>query len=119
MSPRHILRQAETKLKEKGYDAKVGLEFEFYLYEFDEELLRARDYRKMRPFGWDRHAYSLNRTPNIQPFGEELIRRMADIGITIEVFHTEYGVGMYECTTAPMSPMEAGDAWVRFKSLYT
>ena len=114
--PRHILRNAQQKLAAKGYDAKVGMELEFYLYHADDELLLEGRYRELRPFGRDRHAYSLNRSDSYEPIARELFKRLAAIGIHAETFHTEYGIGMYECTYLSASPLEAADGWVRLKT---
>ena len=116
LNPRTILKDAMEKLALHGYEAKVGLEMEFYLYYEDLDAIREGRYRDLKKFGLDRHAYSLNRIPNYQTFATELMGRMADIGIHLETFHTEYGVGMYECTTSPCAPLEAADGWVRLKA---
>ena len=113
--PRHILKNAQEKIRTLGYETKVGLELEFFLYEDDEDLLRNGRHKELLAHGRDRHAYSLGRLSKVEEFGKDFIRRMDDIGVEVEAFHTEYGVGMYEAAFAPLSALEAADAWVRAK----
>ena len=114
--PRQILKEAQEKLKSMSYDTKVGLELEFFLFYEDDELLRNGRHRDLKKFGRDRHAYSINRSPTFEPLAKEFIARMASVGVHIEAFHTEYGVGMYECAFSPMTALDAADAWCRMKT---
>ena len=114
--PRIILRRAQEKLSGMGYQTMVGLEVEFFLYENDDELLRNADHKKLKSRGRDRHAYSLGRLPLVEAFAKEFIRRMKCVGVEVEAFHTEYAIGMYEFAFAPLTAIEAADAWVRAKA---
>ena len=113
--PRYVLRNAQNKVSDMGYETLVGLEMEFFLYHEDEEARAKGRYKDLKPVGTNRHAYSLGRLPLARDFGKDLFRRLKDIGVDLEVFHTEYGVGMYECAFAPLTTLEAADAWVRAK----
>src|SRR5580658_1959439 len=64
MDPRHILRSAEAALAELNYSARVSLEYEFYIVEQNDALMREGRYAELNPFGRDREFYSITRSPS-------------------------------------------------------
>src|SRR5262244_1584853 len=49
MDGREILRRAVADLARLGYTARAAFEWEFYVFETDDELLRAGRYRELKP----------------------------------------------------------------------
>jgi glutamine synthetase len=115
VNPRHVLRIAEASLAKLGYSARVALEYEFYIYEEDDALLRARKFGELRSFGREWDAYSISRTPSFEGLAKEFMSRCEAAGIRVEAFHTELGHGMFEYTFEPQTPLKAADDAVRAK----
>jgi glutamine synthetase len=116
MDGRAILRRVVAELAELGYRAKAALEWEFYVYEADDELLRAGRFEDLKGLGRNLHCYTLANAPSFVPLATGFIKRMESIGIEVEAFHSEYGRGQYEFTCAPADPLTAADWAVRAKN---
>ena len=116
MDGRHILRRAVAELAQLGYTAKAALEWEFYVFEGDDELLRSGRYRELKALGRNLHCYTLTNLPSFIPLATEFLTRMESVGIPVEAFHSEYGRGQHEFTCAPAEPLEAADRAVRAKT---
>jgi glutamine synthetase len=116
MDGREILRRAVADLAELGYTAKAALEWEFYIFESDDALLRAGRYRELKSFGRNLHCYTLTNLPSFIPLATEFVTRMESVGIPVEAFHSEYGRGQYEFTCAATDPLQAADWAVRAKT---
>jgi glutamine synthetase len=116
MDPRDILRRAVADLAELGYTAKCALEWEFYVFETDDELLRAGRHRELKALGRNLHCYTLTNFPSFVPLATEFLTRMESVGIPVEAFHSEYGKGQYEYTCAPADPITAADWASRTKT---
>lgn len=111
--PRNILKKSIAKLDEHGLSAKVGLEYEFFVFENDEQAIVEGRIRDLPPLGRNRFAYSLPRLDLMRDLAEEIFRRMDAAGAPLEVFHTEYSAGMYEFAFEPLSPLNAADGLAR------
>lgn len=116
MDGRAVLRRAIAELAELGYTARASLEWEFYVYEADDELLRAGRYRDLKSLGRNLHCYTLTNLPSFIPLASAFLARMESVGIPVEAFHSEYGHGQYEYTCAPADPLTAADWAVRSKT---
>ncbi|ARR55064.1 glutamine synthetase [Rhizorhabdus wittichii DC-6] len=115
IDPRQMVKRLTGELAQRGFEAKMSYELEFYIFHDDDALIQKGDFHALRPFGraWD--AYTLSRSPAWQELGEEFIRRMQSIDIPVEAFHTELGYGMYEFALAPTDPVKAADNAARAK----
>jgi glutamine synthetase len=114
-SPRYILRAAEQALEKLGYSTRVALEYEMYIVQEDDALMRAGRYAELPSFGRSWDAYSISRAPPWESLAKEFMRRCAAAGIKVEAFHTELGHGMFEYTFEPQSALKAADDAVRAK----
>jgi glutamine synthetase len=118
VDPRAALRGACDRLRTSGYEGRAGVEYEFFLFHYDDEgrrALREGRPRDLLPLGSEQQAYSLIRWPDIGAFADELFGDMARYGVPIESMTTELGYGMLEVAIAPLGPLEAADAAARFK----
>jgi len=116
MDGRAILRRAIAELAELGCTAKAALEWEFYVYEADDDLLRAGRFADLKALGRNLHCYTLTNLPSFIPLATDFLKRMESIGIPVEAFHSEYGHGQYEFTCAPADPLTAADWALRAKT---
>jgi len=115
MDARQILRDIVAGYTELGLQPRASVEFETYIYEVDDDLMRAKRYSELKTYGrgWD--FYSISKYPSYEPLAKEFIDRLLGSGIAIEAFHTEYGHGMFEFTCAHEDPVKAADDALRAK----
>ena len=115
MDARQILKNVVAEYHKLDLEPRAAIEYEFYVYEADDTLLREGRYRELKTFGrgWD--CYSVARFPTFEPVAKEFLTRMEGIGIDVEAFHTELGHGMLEFTMGHESPVKAADDAARTK----
>jgi glutamine synthetase len=120
LDPRSALRQTCARVAEAGFDALIGVEMEFYLYQLDDDAetaLREGRPSRLRSVGHQRQALSVHRWPDHAQFVADLDSAMSSYGIEIEAFSTELGFGMLEAALSPVSPLQAADNTARFKQV--
>jgi len=115
MDARQILKNAVAEYHKLGLEPRAAIEYELYVYEADDGLLREGRYRELRTFGRGLDCYSLTRFPTFEPLAKEFLTRMEEIGIDVEAFHTELGHGMLEFMIGHQSPVKAADDAARTK----
>lgn len=117
---RSALRRTCHRLAEAGFDALIGVELEFYLYQLDDAAhiaLREQCPTRLVPVGHTRQTLSVHRWPDHAKFIEDLDAAVATLGIEIESFSTELGYGMLEAALSPVPPLQAADNAARFKQI--
>lgn len=118
LDQRLALRAAQTRLEAAGWSGMCGVEFEFFLFAYDEagrRALREGRPRDLAAVGVAQQAYSLIRWPDVADFADDLFRDMAAYGVPIDSMSTELGFGMFEVAISPLPPVAAADAAARFK----
>lgn len=113
--PRHVLKNADQRLRSLGYVANVALEYEFGIFHADHALMQQGRYRELQPWGHSLVNYDLVRSGDYQDLVTEFMRRMNALGIGVASFVTEYGYGMYEFALTPKPAVEAADDALRAK----
>ncbi len=108
---RHILRDAEEKLRGAGYTCKIGAECEFYLFETDERGVPTK-------IPHDRAGYCdiapADKGENVR---REICLTLEEMGIRPESSHHEQGPGQHEIDFKYSDALEAGDNVVTFKTV--
>ena len=104
-APRHVLRKAIAELDRLGYQAVVGLEYEFYLFDAD----------TMKPTFEGLHIFNTMRN-TATPVAERIVELMPQIGIDIITANCEYGPGQFEINYGPHEALQAGDLGFTFKN---
>ena len=123
-SQRHLLRRQLERLAEKGMDAAIGLEVEWYLFRAGEELgpehlsvpgTRARPIgtRPVEP-GYSYHSES--NMDLMQPVLSELVSAFENLHLDLRSVENEFGPGQVECTFAPKRAMTAADDLLLFRT---
>jgi len=116
LCPRGILRRVLERARAMGYEADVGFEYEFFVFEETPESIRAKHYRDLKPMapGW--FGYSLLR----ESVGSDFYRRILELGETmdfgIEGLHEETGPGVLEAAIGVDRALNAADKAVLFKT---
>ncbi|HLI09526.1 MAG TPA: glutamine synthetase family protein [Ktedonobacteraceae bacterium] len=104
-APRHVLRNAVAELDKLGYQAVVGLEYEFYLL----------NPSTMTPIFDGLHIFNTMRNVAV-PVTERIVELMPQIGIDIITANCEYGPGQFEINYGPHEALRAGDLGFTFKN---
>src|SRR5579859_262069 len=104
-APRYVLRNVLAELDKLGYQAIVGLEYEFYLL----------DPTTMKPIFDGLHIFNTMRNTAV-PVAERIVELMPQIGIDIITANCEYGPGQFEINYGPHEALRAGDLGFTFKN---
>jgi glutamine synthetase len=104
-APRHVLRRVLSELDKLGYEAVIGLEYEFYLL----------DPMTMTPVFNGLHIFNTSRNLAV-PVTERIVELMPQIGIDIITANCEYGPGQFEINYGAHSALRAADLGFTFKN---
>ena len=103
LDPRGVLRRVLAALADRGYTAKIGVEFEFYLLEADG-----------RPFREGIHTYSLENANGLEPILSDLYTTLGAF-TRLEGIQTEYGPGQVEANLVYTDALAAADDGARLR----
>jgi glutamine synthetase len=104
-APRHVLRNVVAELDKLGYQAAVGLEYEFYVL----------DPTTLKPIFDGLHIFNTSRNVAV-PLTERIVELMPRIGIDIITANAEYGPGQFEINYGAHEALQAGDLGFTFKN---
>ncbi|MFN6546726.1 glutamine synthetase [Mycolicibacterium nivoides] len=111
LSPRAVLGGLVDRYGDLDLDPVLGFEYEMWIFEAGASP--AAVLPGFTPRGRTENAYSLTRGAEIHSLATEFINRMDQVGIEVEMFHTELGPGFFEFTLAPAPAVRAADNAVR------
>ncbi|MCG8555416.1 MAG: glutamine synthetase family protein [Proteobacteria bacterium] len=115
--PRNLLKRVVARLSAAGFQAKVGVEYEFWLFRESAESAHAKRYQDLAPLSPGMFGYSWVRQGQHADLLEHMIDSLAAFGIELEGLHTETGPGVYEAALRAQHPLAAADAAALFKSV--
>lgn len=119
---RGILRDAVSRLGQRGLDLVCGLEVEFYVFNVDKERLAHEDggMPAMPPeTSLLSHGYQYLtecRYDALEPVADELRRACQKLGMPVRSVEAEFGPSQFEFTFEPDSPMNHADTMMLFRS---
>ncbi|WP_146174881.1 glutamine synthetase family protein [Umezawaea tangerina] len=105
LDPRLVLRRAQDRVRQAGFEPDVGLETEFYL--LDRETLRPRHGRNP--------IYSLHDDSYLWPVIRDVQSALHAVGVVVEASGAEYGAGQVEINLRYSAPLAAADDLVFFR----
>lgn len=100
---RDVLRRQQRRLEDLGIEVLVGHELEFVLVHEDGSSVGTEH-------GWP--CYGLAGFSAHSDFAADLCEELDAAGVPVEQIHAEYGVGQFELSLPPRSPLAAADAVV-------
>jgi glutamine synthetase len=109
--PRHALKSVLAEARELGFEYRVSVEVEFFVFE-DREL-KGRAARPLAPV--DRSGYFEVQDVRAANLCREAIEALRGFGVEVEASHAETGPGQHEIDLAEMGALEAADAVVALK----
>lgn len=118
LAPRNVLRAVAERFAGTGYTPLFGVEYEAFVFHADRGAQLAGGHHDLTALGRMANAYRLTQVEEARELGAEFIRRMRGIGISVEVFHTELGLGAVEFAMAPAGAVAAADNAIRAKTYF-
>lgn len=115
--PRGLLKTVIQRLADRGMNAKVATEFEFWLFKEDAHSVRQKGYRNLTPITPGMFGYSWLRTGQNNEFVHAVLSECKAFDIEIEAFHTETGPGVYEVALKYDDALRAADKAALFKTV--
>ncbi|MDB5366037.1 MAG: glutamine synthetase [Rhodospirillales bacterium] len=114
--PRNVLRRILVRAEAAGYRAKVGSEFEFFVFDETPQSVRDKGFRGLRPFTPGNFGYSTLRSSVHASLYRTLLDSFEAMNVPIEALHTETGPGVLEAALRVDDALEAADKAVLFKT---
>jgi glutamine synthetase len=114
--PRGLLRRVLDRGKAMGFEAYVGFEYEFFVFQETPESVREKHYRDLKPMapGW--FGYSVIRNSVGSDFYRELLATAEAMDFGIEGLHEETGPGVIEAAITVDKALAAADKAALFKT---
>ncbi|MFJ7244542.1 glutamine synthetase family protein [Kitasatospora sp. NPDC098652] len=106
LSPATVLDEQLARLQDLGFEARVGIETEFLLYEGTVSEAAAAGWRGLRPVTWDNRDYALDRPGPAADFSRSLRQALAGAALPVEALKFESAPGQVE-VTFPYGPAPA------------
>lgn len=114
--PRSLLKTVVARAEAAGYQPRVGVEFEFFLFQESPQSLQEKGFRNLQSFTPGMFGYSWLRTGQQREFVHEVLDAMENFDIPVEGFHTETGPGVYEAALRYTDAVTAADRAALFKT---
>ena len=109
--PRQALKAALAEAHELGFDYRVGVEFEFFVFEETDSPMAVT--RPLAPV--DRSGYFEIQASRAAGLCRQVIDALGSFGVEVEASHAEVGPGQHEIDLAEQGALAAADAIVALK----
>lgn len=114
--PRTQLYHVLQRLRAAGYEARVGFEYEFFVFDETPHSARAKGYRDLTPWTPGMFGYSVLRNSTHFEVHHELLEIMKGLDCPLEGLHTETGPGVLEAAIRYDEASRAADKAALFKT---
>jgi glutamine synthetase len=114
--PRSLLKSVLARAAALGLRAKVGAEFEFWVFKETPASLQEKDFRRLTPISPGMFGYSWLREEQNAAFCHAVLDEMNAFDIGLEALHTETGPGVYEVAIRYDDALRAADKAALFKT---
>lgn len=114
--PRGVLRRVLARARAMGYEAFVGFEYEFFVFNETPESVRAKHYRDLQPLAPGFFGYSVIRNSVHSDLYRSLLETCETMRFGIEGLHEETGAGVLEAAIAVDGAQSAADKAALFKT---
>jgi len=115
--PRSALKRVLARAEKHGYTAKVGAEYEFFLFKETRDSLVEKGFQKLTPLDPGMFGYSWVRSGQDSELMRDIWEAMTSSGIELEGLHTETGPGVYEAAIRYDDALPTADKAALFKPL--
>ncbi len=114
--PRGTLRRVLDRARRMGIDARVGFEYEFFVFEEDAHSIREKHYRNLKPLAPGFFGYSVLRNSVHSDFYRDLLDTCERMDFALEGLHEETGPGVLEGAITVDMALTAADKAALFKT---
>ena len=115
--PRSALKRVLARAEKLGFSAKVGAEYEFFLFKETRDTLVEKGFRNLTPIDPGMFGYSWVRSGQDAELMRDITDSMSASGIELEGLHTETGPGVYEAALRYDDALAIADKAALFKPL--
>jgi glutamine synthetase len=115
VAPRTILRRQVERARERGFDALMASELEFYLLRDTYEKAATKHFHDLEPFGWYNEDYHLLQATKAEPLYRQFRNNMTVAGIPVEFSKGEAAPGQHEINIHYATALESADRHALFK----
>jgi glutamine synthetase len=115
LCPRQLLKRVIARANAMGFDALVGMEFEFFNFKETPETWAQKRGARPQPITESAFGYSLLRVNAHRDYFAALLDETRRFRVPLESLHTEAGPGVYEAAILYGPALEAADRSVLFK----
>lgn len=113
--PRSLLRDVASRYLSLGATPMAGAEFEFYHYKETAESVIEKQGVGLKPMTPGMFGYSIQRPTLNQDYYYDVLHTCAEMGVSLEGWHTETGPGVYEAAIEYSSAVKMADRAAVFK----
>ena len=114
--PRQTLKRVVEYGQSLGYDARFGVEFEWFNFRETPDTLHEKGFRNLDPMTPGMFGYSMLRPALNQGFFDDLMIKLQDFDVPVEGLHTETGPGVLEAAILNADPVTSADRAALFKT---
>lgn len=114
--PRQTLKRVVKYGNALGYDARFGVEFEWFNFRETPESIYEKGFQNLKPMTPGMFGYSMLRPALNQGFFDDLMIKLQDFDVPVEGLHTETGPGVLEAAILNADPLLAADRAALFKT---
>jgi glutamine synthetase len=115
-SPRQVLRRQLSRLASRGWNAQVGTELEFIVFQDSYEQAWAKAYRELTPANAYNVDYSLLGTGRIEPLLRRIRLSMEGAGLYVESAKGECNLGQHEIAFRYAEALATADNHALYKT---
>ena len=115
--PRSALKRVLAHAEKLGFSAKIGAEYEFFLFKESRDSLLAKGFQNLVPIDPGMFGYSWVRSGQDAELMRDIWDSMVASGIELEGLHTETGPGVYEAALRFDDALVMADKAALFKPL--
>lgn len=114
--PRSRLKAVLARAARSGLQARMGFEYEFFVFRETSASLREKGYRDLQPLTPGNFGYSILRASAESPLFTGLLDQARALGTPLEGLHCETGPGVWEGALAVADGVAAADRASLFKT---
>ncbi len=116
LCPRQLLKRVIGKTRDRGFEPKCGMEFEWFNFRETPHSLAQKGFAAPEPLTPGMFGYSILRTGVNPTYFSDLMDQLADFGVPLEGLHTETGPGVFEAAILYSNALEAADRAILLKT---
>ncbi len=116
LCPRGLLQRILDRAKSHGFGAKVGFEYEFFVFDETPHSVREKGYRNLKPLTPGNFGYSVLRASAQSDLFNALMDYSLSLDCPIEGLHCETGPGVWEAALSADEALRAADNSAIFKT---